>query len=109
AVPAADAEADLRPGLDNDPAQVLRAGLLLRDAAELRRGVHGDFCAGQCIGVQGLRAGDWGLVNGQLGTGTGNLEPGTWNLEPGTWRLLPLPPLKKGGMGDLLFGLCRDN
>src|SRR5690606_39255594 len=33
AVPAADAETDLRPGLDDDAAQVFRAGLLLRDAA----------------------------------------------------------------------------
>ena len=38
-LPAADAEARLRPGLDHDAAEVLRARLQLHHAAVVRRGV----------------------------------------------------------------------
>src|SRR3546814_2494824 len=50
AVPAGDAEARLRAGLDHDVPEVLGAGVLLRGVAELRRGVRGRVRRGLRVG-----------------------------------------------------------
>src|SRR3546814_20630 len=50
AVPAADAEARLRAGLDHDVPEVLGARDLLRGAAQPRRRVRGSVCRGLRIG-----------------------------------------------------------